>query len=123
MKWFLSLGHLALILCVAKCHPDDQFTTKVLATYMSHPYRNALAAIKLVALYLEGTSDVGILVGKSEAFDTIFDRWNGEEVVEPDYRKGRLAFTLDAFNDSTWGGECADRRSATAGVAGGTECI
>lgn len=27
-------------------HPDDQFATKVLATYMSHPYRNALAAIK-----------------------------------------------------------------------------
>ena len=60
---------------------------------------------------------------KVKPLTQFFDRWNEEEVVEPDYRQGRSAFTLDAFNDSTWGGECAERRSATAGVAGGTECI
>ena len=114
---------LGLILYVAQDRPDIQFSTKVLATYMAHPCVKALAAIKHLALYLDGTSDVGILLRTCDPYDTTFDRWNEEEIVEPDYRKDRSALTLDAFSDSSWGDEKSTRKSTTAGMVFANGCL
>ena len=108
---------------VAQDRPDIQFSTKVLATYMAHPCVKALAAIKHLALYLDGTSDVGILLRKCDPHDTTFDRWNEEEIVEPDYRKDRSALTLDACSDSSWGDEKSTRKSTTAGMVFANGCL
>ncbi len=114
---------LGLILYVAQDRPDIQFSTKVLATYMAHPCVKALAASKHLALYLDGTSDVGILLRRCDPYDTTFDRWNEEEIVEPDYRKDRSALTLDAFSDSSWGDEKSTRKSTTAGMVFANGCL
>ena len=114
---------LGLILYVAQDRPDIQFSTKVLATYMAHPCVKALAAIKHLALYLDGTSDVGILLRRCDSYDTTFDRWNEEEIVEPDYRKDRSALTLDAFSASGWGDEKSTRKSTTAGMIFANGCL
>ena len=114
---------LGLILYVAQDRPDIQFSTKVLATYMAHPCVKALAAIKHLALYLDGTSDIGILLRRCDPYDTTFDRWNEEEIVEPDYRKDRSALTLDAVSDSSWGAEKSTRKSTTAGMVSANGCL
>ena len=90
---------------------------------MAHPCVKALAAIKHLAFYLDGTSDVGILLRKCDPYDTTFDRWNEEEIVEPDYRKDRSALTLDAFSDSSWGDEKSTRKSTTAGMVFANGCL
>ena len=38
---------------------------------------------------------------KCDPYDTTFDRWSEEEVVEPDFRRDRSMLTLDAFSDSS----------------------
>ena len=55
---------LGLILYIAQDRVDIQFSTKVLATYMAHPCVKAMAAIKHLALYLDGTADAGIFFEK-----------------------------------------------------------
>ena len=82
-----------------------------------------MAAIKHLALYLDGTSDVGILLRRCDSYDTTFDRWNEGEIIEPDYRKDRSALTLDAFSDSSWGDEKATRKSTTAGMVFANGCL
>ena len=117
----LFRSSLGSILYIAQDRPGIQFSTKVLATYMSHPCVKALAAIKNLAWYLDGTSDVGILLRRCDAYDTTIDRWNEEEIVEPDYRKGRSALTLDA-SDSSWGDEESTRKSTAAGMVFANRC-
>ena len=75
---------LGLILYIAQDRPDIKFPTKILATYMAHPCIKALAAVKHLALYLSGTETSGILLRACEPYDTVFDRWNESEIVEPD---------------------------------------
>ena len=107
---------LGLILYIAQDRVDIQFSTKVLATYMAHPCAKAMAAIKHLALYLDATADAGILLRRCDAYDTTFDRWSEEEVVEPDFRRDRSVITLDAFSDSSWGDEKSTRKSTTSGM-------
>ena len=114
---------LGLILYIAQDRPDVQFSTKVLATYMAHPCMKALAALKHLASYLEGCSDLGILLRRCDAYDSTFDRWSEEEIVEPDYRRDRSILTLDAFSDSSWGDERSTRRSTTSGMVFANGCL
>ena len=116
---------LGLILYIAQDRPDVQFSTKVLATYMAHPCMKALAALKHLASYLEGSSDLGILLRRCDAYDSTFDRWSEEEIVEPDYRRDRSILTLDAFSDSSWGDERSTRtrRSTTSGMVFANGCL
>lgn len=107
---------LGLILFIAQDRPDNQFPTKTLATYMAHPCVKALAAVKHLALYLSGTETSGILLRRCEPYDTVFDKWNEAEMVEPDFRKDRSFITMDAFSDSSWGDERSTRKSTTAGM-------
>ncbi len=90
----LFRSSLGLMFYISQDRPGIQFSTKVLATYMSHPSVKALAAIKHLASYLDGASDVGILLRRCDAFDTTFDGWNEEEIVEPDYGQDRSAWTF-----------------------------
>ena len=90
---------------------------------MAHPCVKAMAAIKHLALYLDGTADAGILLRKCDAYDTTFDRWSEEEVVEPDFRRDRSMLTLDAFSDSSWGDERSTRKSTTSGMVFVNGCL
>ena len=100
-----------------------QFSTKVLATYMAHPCMKALAALKHLASYLEGSSHLGILLRQCDANDSTFDRWSEEEIVEPDFHRDRSILTLDAFSDSSWGDERSTRRSTTSGMVFANGCL
>jgi len=111
------------ILYIAQGRVDIQFSTKVLATYMAHPCVKAMAAIKHLALYLDGTADAGILLRRCDAYDTTFDRWSEEEVVEPDFHRDRSVLTLDAFSDSSWGDEKSTRKSTTSRMVFAIGCL
>ena len=114
---------LGLILYIAQDRPDIQFPTKILATYMAHPCVKALAAVKHLAPYLAGTETSGILLRRCEPYDTVFDKWNESEVVEPDYRRGWSFITMDVFSDSSWGDERPTRKSTTAGMIFMNGCL
>ena len=114
---------LGLILYIAQDRPDIQFPTKILATYMAHPCIKALAAVKHLALYLSGTETSGILLRACEPYDTVFDRWNESEIVEPDLRRDRSLITMDVFSDSSWGDEKSTRKSTTAGMIFVNGCL
>lgn len=86
---------LGLILYIAQDRPDMQFSTKVLATCVAIPCLKALVALKRLASYLEVSSDSGILPRHCDAYDSTYDCWNEEEIVEPDYRHDRSILTLD----------------------------
>ena len=107
---------LGLILYIAQDRPDIQFPTKILATYMAHPCIKALAAVKHFALYLLGTETSGILLRRCEFYDTVFDKWNESEVVEPVFRQDRSLITMDILSDSSWGDERSTRKSTTSGM-------
>ena len=83
----------------------------------------ALAALKHLASYLEGSSDLGILLRRCDAYDSTCDRWSEEAIVEPDYRRDRSILTLDVFSDSSWGDERSTRRSTTSGMVFANGCL
>ena len=114
---------LGLILYLAQDRPDIQFPTKILATYMAHPCIKALAAVKHLALYLAGTETSGILLRRCDPYDTVFDKWNESELVEPDFRQDRSFITMDIFSDSSWGDERSTRKSTTAGMIFVNGCL
>eukprot|EP00435_Cladocopium_sp_Y103_P036864 s1251_g9.t1 len=97
---------LGLALYVAMDRPDIQFAVKTLSSYMSRPSVKAMAALKHLASYLDGTPDNGVLLRLTEEGKTIFDFWNddvlvSDEVSIPDVRADSQ-FVLEAFSDSSW---------------------
>eukprot|EP00435_Cladocopium_sp_Y103_P003447 s3968_g1.t1 len=82
---------LGLALYVAMDRPDIQFAVKTLSSYMSRPSVKAMAALKHLASYLDGTPDNGVLLRLTEEGKTIFDFCNddvlvSDEVSIPDVR-------------------------------------
>ena len=100
-----------------------QFATKTLATCMSRPCVKAMAAVKHLALYVANSEEGGILVRRCGPYDAVFDRWNGSELVEPDYRQDRATITLDIFSDPSWGDEKSTRKSTSSGMIFMNGCL
>ena len=111
---------LGLTLYVAMDRPDIQFAVKTLSSYMSRPSTKAMAALKHLASYLDGTPDNGVLLRMTEEGKTVGDFWNedmliSDEVTIPDLHT-ESKFTLEAFSDSSWADCKATRRSTSSGI-------
>ena len=94
---------LGLALYVAMDRLDIQFAVKTLSSYMSRPSIKAMAALKHLASYLDGTPDNGVLLRMTEEGKTVYDFWKliSDEVAVPDVRT-ESQFVLEAFSDSSW---------------------
>lgn len=66
---------LGLVLYIAMDRPDIQFAVKTLSSYMSKPSTKAMAALKHLTSYLDGTPDSGILLKTTEEGKTLSDFW------------------------------------------------
>ena len=66
---------------MAMDRPDVQFAVKTLSSYISRPSIKAMAALKHLASYLDGTPDNGVLLRTTEENKTIFDFWNDDVLI------------------------------------------
>ena len=85
---------LGLALYVAMDRPDIEFAVKTLSSYMSRPSNKAMAALKHLASYLDGTPDNGVLLRLTEEGKMVHDFWKedvliSDEVAVPDVRADR----------------------------------
>ena len=77
----------------------------------------ALAALKHLASYLDGTPDHGVLLQATEEGKILFDFWRDDELIFdeatiPDVTS-RAHFNLEAFSDSSWA-DCKSARKSTS---------
>lgn len=72
---------LGLALYVAMDRPDIRFAVKTLSSYMSRPSIKALAALKHLASYLDGTPDNGVLLRMTEEGKTVCDFWSENVLI------------------------------------------
>ena len=98
-------------------YSDIQFAVKALSSYMSKPTIKALAALKHLASYLDGTSDYGVLLQSTEEGRLLFDFWRDndfivDEATIPDV-SARSQFNCEAFSDSSWT-DCKSTRKSTS---------
>ena len=111
---------LGLVLYIAMDRPDIQFAVKTLSSYMSKPSTKAMAALKHLTSYLDGTPDSGILLKTPEEGKTLSDFWRNDDLIQneatiPEWStEGR--FTLEAFSDSSWADCRTTRRSTSSGL-------
>ena len=106
---------LGLALYMTMDRPDIQFAVKTLSSYMSKPTAKALAALKHLTCYLDGTPDHGARLQSTDESRVLFDVWRYndfivEEATIPDVNM-RSQFNLEAFSDSFW----ATRKSTSSG--------
>eukprot|EP00435_Cladocopium_sp_Y103_P016569 s1241_g4.t1 len=111
---------LGLALYMALDRPDIQFAVKTLSSYMSRPTIKALAALKHLASYLDGTPDDGILLPMTETGKTLNDFWREDELIADEAMipelTGNAQFTLEAYSDSSWADCKTTRKSTSSGV-------
>eukprot|EP00435_Cladocopium_sp_Y103_P067204 s1010_g29.t1 len=104
----------------ATFRPDIQFAVKTLSSYMSRPTIKALAALKHLASYLDGTPDDGILLPRTEEGKTLNDFWREDELIADEAMipelTGNAQFTLEAYSDSSWADCKTTRKSTSSGV-------
>ena len=111
---------LGLALYVAMDRPDIQFAVKTLSSYMSRPSIKAMAALKHLTSYLDGTPDNGVLLRLTEEGKTVFDFWNDDVLISDETTVPKVhaksQFVLEAFSDSSWADCKSTRRSTSSGV-------
>ena len=110
---------LGLALYMAMDRPDIQFAVKTLSSYMSRPTIKAMAALKHLASYLDGTPDHGVLLQATEEGQVLFDFWKESDLIlgeatVPDV-SSRAQFNIEAFSDSSWADCKATRKSTSSG--------
>ena len=90
-------------------------TSQPNATYV--PTIKAMAALKHLASYLDGTPDHGVLLQATEEGQVLFGFWKDndfivDEATVPDV-SSRAQFNIEAFSDSSWA-DCKSTRKSTS---------
>ena len=103
---------LGILIYLSEERLDIQHVTRILSSYMSRPTKTALSAIKKVACYLQGTSDMVLRYEQTSEFTTVFSRWKHLDVGVKASHKPHV---LELFSDSDWATSKSSRRSTSSG--------
>ena len=104
---------LGILIYLSQERLDIQHVTRILSSYMSRPTKTALSAIKKVACYLQGTSDMVLRYEQTDEFTTVFSRWKHLDVGVKASHKPHV---LELFSDSNWATSKSSRKSTSSGL-------
>ena len=102
---------LGIVLYIGMDRPDVQQALKMLSTYMACGTKKSMTALKHLASYLKGTSDLGVLLSKPEGFMLASDLW---KIDDWENRQDKSEFNVEVFSDANWAGCKKTRKSTTS---------
>jgi len=113
---------LGLVLYIAMDRPDLQFAVKTLSSYISKPSTKAMAALKHLTSYLDGTPDSGILLKTTEQGKTLSDFWRNDDLIQnettvPESQNGQQKVVLLWKPSVTAHGLIAEQRDGAQALA------